>query len=318
MVALTNRIRALKFGAIAMVSVALTAGAAGNTPSDQIESDSPVNQSAKSNPAIWSVSDSDTTIYLFGYPAALKPGIEWQSEAFRKAFAQADVLVLEANAADPEAQAAQQRLIPQLGLQSGDETLSQALAPAQREEVASITASLGVPLAALDTLKPWLASVQIGQLHLMRSGYDLPNSPAMQIASMAESANHEIRVLEPPTALLERIAGFSQEEQIGLLLQTVRQVRDEPDMAERLNDAWLSGDVERIGQLLHEDLKSWPSPAVYEAMLVSRNELWADEIEELLGREEGTLFVAVGFGHLAGADSLTLMLMEQGHNVVRE
>ena len=45
------------------------------------------------------------------------------------------------------------------------------------------------------------------------------------------------------------------------------------------------------------------SPGAYRALFVKRNSHWADWIAHRLKRP-GTVFVAVGSGHLTGADSV--------------
>jgi len=113
------------------------------------------------------------------------------------------------------------------------------------------------------------------------------------------------------------MAGFSPDVQKGMLLHTARTLRDEPEQQAKLAEVWLAGDVAGIGAILHDERGAWSSEAVYQAMLVDRNKAWAREIDKLLESETGDVFVAVGFGHLAGEDSLIGMLETAGHEVVR-
>jgi hypothetical protein len=53
------------------------------------------------------------------------------------------------------------------------------------------------------------------------------------------------------------------------------------------------------------------SPDTYRMMFTERNERWADWIRARM-QQPGTLFVAVGAGHLAGPDSLLVQLAERG------
>jgi uncharacterized protein len=53
------------------------------------------------------------------------------------------------------------------------------------------------------------------------------------------------------------------------------------------------------------------SPDTYRMMFTERNERWADWIRARM-QMPGTVFVAVGAGHLAGKDSLLVRLAERG------
>jgi len=79
-------------------------------------------------------------------------------------------------------------------------------------------------------------------------------------------------------------------------------------MAE-MQAAWKRGDqsvfVRMLGQL------KTASPETYRMMFTERNERWADWIRARM-QTPGTVFVAVGAGHLAGEDSLLVRLAERG------
>ena len=74
-------------------------------------------------------------------------------------------------------------------------------------------------------------------------------------------------------------------------------------------EAWKQGDqaifVRMLGQLERG------SPNTYRMMFTERNERWADWIRARL-QTPGTVFVAVGAGHLAGKDSVLVKLAERG------
>lgn len=269
-------------------------------------------------PALWTLSDDDTVIYLFGFAPVLQPGTAWQTDTITAAFNASDIVVLEADSSDPQAQAAVQALIPAIGLNTDGQSLSAALSQVQRDELSPITVELGAPLQALDQLKPWLASIQLGVLGISRGDFDLQNTPAQHFASLARDNGKPIRALEGPTEVMELLAGFPEDEQIASLMHVARTLRDRPGQQAEIADAWLAGDVETIGTLLHGADGAWSSEAVYDAMLVNRNQIWTASINELLAEETGTIFFAVGLGHLAGKDSLITMLRAEGLEPARQ
>jgi uncharacterized protein YbaP (TraB family) len=58
-------------------------------------------------------------------------------------------------------------------------------------------------------------------------------------------------------------------------------------------------------------------PALAEALLYARNAAWAQWIDERLDTTPGTVFVAVGAGHLAGDKSVQAYLSERDIETVR-
>ena len=78
----------------------------------------------------------------------------------------------------------------------------------------------------------------------------------------------------------------------------------------QMQAAWKRGDQSVFVSML-DQLKA-TSPDTYRMMFTERNERWADWIRARM-QTPGTVFVAVGAGHLAGKDSLLVRLAERGH-----
>jgi len=73
--------------------------------------------------------------------------------------------------------------------------------------------------------------------------------------------------------------------------------------------AWKRGDQSVFVRMLGQLQKA--SPDTYRMMFIERNERWADWVRARM-QTPGTVFVAVGAGHLAGPDSLLVKLAERG------
>ena len=69
----------------------------------------------------------------------------------------------------------------------------------------------------------------------------------------------------------------------------------------QLQAAWNRGDIESFAPLLRQ--MQAQSPKTYQTMFVERNTRWAHWIANRL-ETPGTVFVAVGAGHLSGPDSV--------------
>jgi uncharacterized protein YbaP (TraB family) len=76
-----------------------------------------------------------------------------------------------------------------------------------------------------------------------------------------------------------------------------------------MQSAWKRGDQSVFVGML--DQLDRASPDTYRMMFTERNARWADWIRARM-QAPGTVFVAVGAGHLAGKDSLLVRLAERG------
>jgi len=269
-------------------------------------------------PALWTAKDSDTVLHIFGFAPVLPKGSTWNNDDIKAHIAASDLLLIESDNISPQAQKSIQTLIPDIGVYKDGQTLSAQFTPKEQDELNNITAELGAPLTALNALRPWLASVQIGVLAISKQGFDLTNTPAAQITAQAQSTDMTVKYLETPDHLMRVMAGVSDDEQKGLFLHAARSLRDKPDQQAKLAQAWLKGDIQNIGDMLHGQNGAWSSPSIYQTLLVERNQKWSEDIKRLMETQTGTIFIAVGFGHLAGPDSLIHMLEAQGIKAKRQ
>jgi len=90
------------------------------------------------------------------------------------------------------------------------------------------------------------------------------------------------------------------------VLESPEEIRGQFDQMLR---AWSSGDTRAIGRTFNEDTTM--SANLREILLTRRNARWAEWVQQRLARP-GTVFVAVGAGHLAGEDSVQDYLRQRG------
>jgi uncharacterized protein len=93
--------------------------------------------------------------------------------------------------------------------------------------------------------------------------------------------------------------------QVKFLVSTVD---DYPKLGTELGKmvtSWAAGDPDALGKTMNESLRE--TPEVAKILLTDRNARWADWINARLAKP-GTVFIAVGAGHLAGDDSVQAFL----------
>jgi hypothetical protein len=80
-------------------------------------------------------------------------------------------------------------------------------------------------------------------------------------------------------------------------------------MLPRMLAVWNSGDAEGLDRVMNEGIGD--NPELRRMLLGARNEKWAEWIDERMDRP-GTVFMAVGAGHLVGHDSVQTFLQKRG------
>ena len=272
------------------------------------------------NPGVWSISDEDSTVYIFGTVHILPPELDWQSETVLAALDDAETIYFEADVLSPEAQAATQALIPQLGLNPPGVTLTSMISDEARGHMAIIAGRLGAPADALaaqmDPLQPWLASLTLAVLQIQMGGYDPASGVEAQLNGLAQSAGKEFGYFEDVEQQLRFFADVPMELQVTDFEVGVRQMVEEPDVLSNMVQAWAAGDLDQLDTLFN-DAMSNSSPELFQRIIVDRNIDWIPQIEAALAGSDNAL-VAVGAGHLPGPQGVLALLEAEGHTVTRQ
>ena len=253
-------------------------------------------------PALWVVKDRDTTIYLFGTIHVLRPGMIWFDGAVRKAFDASRTLVLEI--VEPPA-AEQQKVIAAKAFRADARPLSAALPPPYRQTFVDTMTEGGVPAKAYERMQPWFAAITLSLMPVQKAGYDVTNGPEGVLANAARAAGKPVRGLETFAGQMSIFDGLSRDAQMRLLHSTIDELPRATEQMDRMVADWAAGNPDALAREMNVSLKD--SPEVAKALLTDRNRRWAGWIAERM-RAPGTVFVAVGAGHLAGADSVQTML----------
>jgi uncharacterized protein YbaP (TraB family) len=289
--------------AISAIALSLALPACAQQPATPAPS--PVANDA--DPALWVVKDKDTTVYLFGTIHVLKPGLTWFDEAVKTAFDRSQELKLELVMPDPAAMAS---LVQATGTAApGTPPLGERLPAGKQAAFRRAVTDLGLPADALDRYKPWLAATQLSIAPLSKLGYDSTNGPEEVITAAAKQANKPLTGLETPEQQLGFFGSLSDAAQLQFLESTVDELPKLDTQMANMVDDWAKGDPDALAREMNDELKS--SPEVAKVLLTDRNARWAQWIKQRMARP-GTVFVAVGAGHLAGPDSVQAHLAKLG------
>ena len=259
-------------------------------------------------PALWRVADADTTIYLFGTVHALPEGKEWFDGRIERAFDAADEIVTEVDLRDQSASTAAMQSAAML---PEGTSLRDLMTPENRQQFEAALVGLGLPVEALDRMEPWMATLTMSLLPLLRQGYQTESGVEMALSARAGDKQRD--ALETIAQQIDLFDGMPMEAQLAFLDKTVEAMPEAKTSLDAMVDEWIEGDAEGLATLLNAELDD---PVLYQRLLTQRNANWAGWIQRRLA-QPGTVFIAVGAGHLAGADSVQRQLAKRGVKVER-
>ena len=272
----------------------------------------PAPTATDADPALWVVKDEDTTIYLFGTVHVLKPGLNWFDEAVKTAFDASDQLMLELVMPEDQAEAAKV-MIP-LAIDQSGKTLSSRLDPDQLKAYQAAMASVGLPVAQFDMFEPWVPAITLSVLPLTKLGYDPEQGAEKQLTGFAKTAGKPVAGLETLPEQLGFFDTLPETQQLAFLNAVVKDLDKLGPQLDKMVVLWAKGDPDGLATAMNESLAATPELA--KTLLWDRNARWADQLKARMD-QPGTVFVAVGAGHLAGQHSVQDYLKERGLTVKR-
>jgi len=267
--------------------------------------------SGPEGPALWKVADEDTTIYLFGTVHALPADLVWYDAEIDAALNSSDTVVTEI-LMDPASEAAMQEIAIAKGMFTDGTTLRTLLDEEQTAAYETALASLGVPPVAFDQFEPWMAGLTLGVLPLLQQGYDLQAGVDKIILSKAGDTPQD--ALETAEFQLGIFDGLPQDQQIEFLMGAVEGMGEAATMLDSMVAEWADGDADGLAAIMNENMDD---EAFAAALLYDRNANWAEWIEARLDSTPGTVFIAVGAGHLAGERSVQDYLAQRDIETTR-
>lgn len=265
---------------------------------------------ALARPALWKVSDRDTTVYLFGTIHALPKGMDWFAGPIATAFAASDELVTEiagSDATDVQALTARLALLPP------GQSLRDGLSPRDRKAFEAALAFNGLPANAYDRFEPWFAAVALSNLPLLKAGYEPSSGVEAQLDTRAKALKRPHTGLETPEYQLGLFDALPARTQQNYLNEIVKHTPTISRELIAIVDEWKRGNAEKLAELMNADEDD---PYLVAVLLTNRNHAWAQWIKQRMERP-GKVFLAVGAGHLAGRGSVLDQLRALGFTATR-
>lgn len=235
------------------------------------------------DPAIWVVNDADTVIYLFGTFHALDGKSDWFNDEVETAFAASDELVLET-------------VVPH--------------GPHQPPATALTVAPRRIPNLSVTPSASFLASTRLAISAGRSRGMKVDKGADMILRRAAEATGKPVEGLETFDFQLGMFGRMpAQSAPAAGPGQDVSSAGNLAIVMNQMQAAWNRGESGIFAAML-DQMRS-QSPGSYDVLFTQRNRNWAAWIAQRL-EKPGTVFVAVGTGHLAGPDSVQSKLAQLG------
>jgi uncharacterized protein YbaP (TraB family) len=256
-------------------------------------------------PAIWKISDADTTIFLLGTVHALPGGFEWRTPQISDIIRQSDSLITETGGPAKRA-----RFAALLKKQSETKiSIADRIFGERRAKWIGMSAMMPEAVVQqLDRNPTWYAALAIGGMasRFLTPSFALGVDP--QLEAEFARAKKPIDAMEEPEPVLALLSAMPEAVQAGLLVKVLDDVGTKVSLPKRMTPfhAWAKGEgfADPFGH-------SAPEQYLRDRLLGTRNAAWVDVVRRRMARP-GVTLVAVGAAHLSGTGSLIDLLAAQG------
>ncbi len=269
---------------------------------------------AEAKSFLWEAKSGNSTVYLLGsihmgkdtmYP--LKPVIE---EAFRKA----NVLAVEININDLDANDIAADLMYKDG-----KTLKTELSDTLYRKFEESFRKIGGSIAFFNNFKPTVLIQTLSMLSLSKAGYKANLGVDLYFLKKAKEEKKEIVELEKVEDQLNLLLGDGETDTSEkYLYYSLCELENTVQVIDSLMFAWLDGDAERMYKLIKQNEgENDGYDSMMKKLLDDRNFKMAEKVEEMLSKKN-TYFVIVGSAHLVGETGIVRLLEKSGKYKIKQ
>ena len=261
---------------------------------------------ASAEPAIWEVRSPTARVYLFGTMHLLPKHVDWFTGKVSAAFADSSVVFEEADIGFDKPEIFSHIMNQAV---SPDYDLWQSLPDKVGAKLRKLVQSCHLPANVVAHFRPWFAAQLPTVCAIMNENHGAGSmlGPESTLIKQARATGKRMDFFETAEQQIGYLSGASEKAQIEQLEQEIDEGGG--DNFSGMETAWFTGDVPSIAKLM-EKMRS-QSTEFYNTLILHRNERFAARIADMLNGHD-TVFVAIGAGHLAGPDSVQVLLAKQG------
>ena len=250
------------------------------------------------HPAMWRVSDGDTTIWLLGSIHVLPPNVDWRTPLIDRAIAEADTLVLESS---PDEQVDFRAMAEGVGLKP----LAERVSPGKLPMLKAMIERSGTDRAILDGYEDWAAAVVLDNGDAKAENASRDDGVERKLWDAFDQSGKTRTTFYRAKEQLSQLNDLPAALQREMLENTLA---PKLSFGETLK-AWESGDL--------VSLEKHATCTPLDGRLVGQpNDRWSKWIAWRM-RKPGNVLIAVGLGHMVGPYALPKLLATRGLKVER-
>ncbi len=264
---------------------------------------------------LWKVEDAKGgSAYLLGSLHVLSADAYPLPEVIDKAFAESKTLVEEVDLDEMNDPMQMMAALAKAMLTDG-QTLDQLVSAETFAEVKERVEGYGMPMAAIQRMKPWLVAVTLMAPTLHAAGFKPELGIDKHFFDRAKEKGLKRQALETLAYQLDRFDQMPPKLQEDMLKATIEDLDTQVGGVKEMMRAWATGDIATMEKLALAAFQQ--SPELYQRLLPERNQNWMPHVERCLTENAGC-FVVVGAAHLVGEDGLPMLLRKKGYKVTQQ
>ncbi|NOX76779.1 MAG: TraB/GumN family protein [Gammaproteobacteria bacterium] len=270
-----------------------------------------VSLTALADSSVWVVSKGDKQLFIGGTIHMLSPTDYPLPAEFEQAYQKANLLVFETDISKVNSPEFQMTLLQRLSYSDG-KTLRGELGKKAYAALEKFSAERSIPLESLQSFKPQMVILALLGVELQRMGM-MDVGVDQHFFQRAQRDKKNRLFLESPAAQLDVLANMGRGQEDLLILNTVRDLQKIDSVMAKMKAAWRAGLREKLAEAGLAPMQK-EFPALYQSLLVKRNQAWLARIENML-KTTDIEFVLVGALHMVGKDGVLKMLTARGYTV---
>ncbi|MDB4836929.1 TraB/GumN family protein [Marinomonas sp.] len=261
--------------------------------------------------SVWQVTSENNTLYIGGTVHMLTPQDYPLPSEYDTAYRASDKLIFETNIDALNSTENQQKLAQVIMANDGI-TLDHKLSNRNITALKLYLESRNVSFSSVQNFNPSFLSIYISIIELKHLGFTDQGVDWFyeQKAAQDNKPQTWLEEVEEQLAMLTSLEAVDHDTIIEYGLAELNKM---PQAMDDIRSSWRSGDMDALAEVgLTELLVDYPN--IYKTLLADRNHDWLPQIETMLD-DDLVEFVLVGAMHLAGPDSVLMLLENKGYKV---
>lgn len=254
---------------------------------------------------LWKVEDGNSHIFLLGSIHIAKPDMYPLDYRIEEAYRGSDIVAFEIDMTkvDPLS------LMKYMTYTDGTR-LKDRISAENYEKIRQKFSSMGMTETMYGNMRPWAAAISLQSNILHSAGFDQSLGIDHHFMTKAANDNKKVRALETAEYQMGLLSGFDNvgDSFINYTLESAEGPEAEVD---RMINAWKKGNKAELMNILDSARYEYPEfEVMYEKIIDERNDNMTKKVEEWL-KEDKTIFIVVGAGHLIGEKGIINQLKKK-------